>query len=377
MKITINTLVTPGKKIGVGIYIDNILKYFHRNKGQNTYEIIVSKNNPDLFDINQTTFKKIVLPIASHPSWLQILWQPVIMLNLYRNQPDLLHVPNTSPLIFKVCPTVISILDLQEFYTNKYGKIRGLYRKIINYVAARIADHIITISKHSRKDIVQHLKVPKNKVSVTYLSVDSSFRPIDRDKCYGHVNNRYKLMGAPYILSVGELHPGKNFVRLIQAFSLIKPNHRAVKLVIVGKKGWDYDDIFQNVIQLGLEDDIIFTGYVSGEELPLLYNSSTITVFPTLYEGFGLPALEAMACGSPLIASDTSSLPEVVGEAGILINPYDVGMMAEKIDMLLSDPILRYDLVAKGFEQAAKFNWEKTARETLSVYANVCQRYGN
>ncbi|MCP3872974.1 MAG: glycosyltransferase family 4 protein [Desulfobacteraceae bacterium] len=371
MKIAINTLVTPSKKIGVGIYIDNLLKYFHKIGNQSTYQVLVAKKSADLFDINASHLKKLILPLKAHPSWLQIFWQPFIMLKLLQDKPDVLHIPNTAPLFFKICPTVISILDLQEFYTNKYGRVRGFYRKVINYIAARIADRIITISEHSKQDIIKLLKIPEEKISVTYLSTDSSFRLMDRETCYGFVDERYNLSNHPYIISVGELHPGKNFIRLIQAFAKLKKIQPSYKLIIVGKKGWDYEGIFTAVSQLELDNDVIFTGYVSASELPKLYNGSSLTVFPTLYEGFGLPALEAMACGSPLIAANTSSIPEVVGEAGILVDPYDVDMMAEKMNLVLSDSKLGMGLITKGHEQVAKFSWDKTARDTFSVYEDL------
>jgi len=220
-------------------------------------------------------------------------------------------------------------------------------------------------------DIVKLLRVPEEKVVVTYVGVDPMFRPLDREKCYSKINTKYGLSGSEYIVSVGELHPGKNFVRLIQAFSKIKNNNAPYKLLIVEKKGWRYQDIYTVIEDLDLKNDVIFTDYVPFEELPVLYNGAALCVYPTLYEGFGLPALEAMACGTPLVTSNVSSLPEVVGDGGILVDPYNVDLLSEAIVKVLSDYNLRRDLRKKGLFQAKKFTWEKAARKTLKVYEEV------
>lgn len=371
MKVAINTLITPAKKIGAGIYLENLLSYYQKIDTKKKYLVFLSSKEPNIFNSPEGNLKKVFFGARAQPSWKLLFWQPVFIFKLLVEKADLYHIPNTSPLLFKSCPTIISILDLQEFYTNKYGNMRGTYRKIINYIAARVADKIITISYNSKKDIVKLLRIPEEKVVVTYLGINPMFRPLDREKCYSKINTKYGLSGSEYIVSVGELHPGKNFVRLIQAFSKIKNNNAPYKLLIVGKKGWRYQDIYAVVEDLDLKNDVIFTNYVPFEELPVLYNGAALYVYPTLYEGFGLPALEAMACGTPLVTSNVSSLSEVVGDGGIFVDPYNVDSLSEAIAKVLSDNNLRSDLIKKGLLQAKKFTWEKTARQTIKVYEEV------
>ena len=372
MKVCINTLVTPSQKIGVGVYIDNLIKYFKKGSGSHEYCWFVSKKEPDIFQLDAPEYSRRSFKVTAQPSWKLIFWQPVFFFQLIFLKADIYHIPNTFPLLFTPRPTIISILDLQEFYTSKYGTIRGLYRKIFNFIAVRVADKIITISHHSKRDIVKLLHVPEEKVAVTYLAIGPEFRPMDKKACHAEINNRYGLSDCEYIVSVGELHPGKNYTRLIRAFSKLKKNKKfPYKLLIAGKKGWNYEEIFNTVNALHLEKEVIFTGYVAAEELPIIYNGATLSVYPSLYEGFGLPPLEAMACGTPLISSNSSSLPEVVGNGGIMVDPYDVDAMAEKIDQVLSDKKKQVELIHKGFQQTKKFSWEKTARETLKIYEEI------
>lgn len=370
MNIGINTLATPDKKIGVGRYVDNLLTNFPDLNREDAFTIFVSKRTPEIFNTHGDNFKKALVSFPAQPSVLLAFAQPLFLRQFLRNKIEVVHWVNTMPVLFKVCPTVVTIHDLQEFYTDKYGKVRGLYRKVINFIAARLADRILTASEHSRKDISRLLRVPEEKVVVTYYGVEAAFQLRDRSQCFKRVDTKYRTSDK-YVISVGELHPGKNFVRLIEAFSSLKARSLPHKLVIVGKKGWKYEQIFGAVRGLGLQDEIIFTGYVPEEDLPLLYGGAELCVYPTLYEGFGLPAMEAMACGTPLVASNVSSLPEVVDDAGILFNPYNVDEIAEAIYEVLDNEELRRELIRKGLKRAKKFSWKKTATETLEVYRDV------
>jgi glycosyltransferase involved in cell wall biosynthesis len=191
------------------------------------------------------------------------------------------------------------------------------------------------------------------------------------------VRNRYGLQG-PYLLYVGTLHPRKNLVRLVQAFARLPALLSAagrptpgLQLVLAGRKGWLYDDIFAQVRRLDLEDRVILTGYVPDEDLPALLSAARAFVFPSLYEGFGLPVVEAMACGTPVVCANTSSLPEVAGDAALLVDPLDEGAIAAALARLLSDDDLHRELVDRGFRQAARFSWQRCAREALAVLEEV------
>jgi len=232
-----------------------------------------------------------------------------------------------------------------------------------------LADQIIAISNSTKQDLIRYFQVPEEKITVTHLAADECFQPLPFDKVQVF-REKYGL-DFPFILYVGTLEPRKNLPTLIKAFYYLKKKNIHHKLVIAGGKGWKYDPIFQTISDLNLIKDIHFTGYVPKEDLPLLYNAADAFVYPSLYEGFGLPPLEAMACGCPVITSNTSSLPEVVGDAGIMINPCDYDKLAEAIDNIISDTDLKIQFSKMGQVRAAQFSWNKCAEETLKIYNDL------
>ncbi len=234
------------------------------------------------------------------------------------------------------------------------------------------ADAVITISESARRDAIEHLGLDPDRVFVIYGGVDPAYRPLPRE----YVAETLKAWGLSpqnYILNLGTIEPRKNLVRLLQAYDRMR--HRTpgqtIKLVQVGMRGWQYDDVFAQADALDFRDDVVFLGRVESSLLPALYNGALMFVYPSLYEGFGLPALEAMACGTPVIAGNVSSLPEVVGEAGVLVDPYDVERIAEAMVELLEDGRLRERLGRLGVERAARFSWRATAEKTVAVYENL------
>jgi glycosyltransferase involved in cell wall biosynthesis len=238
------------------------------------------------------------------------------------------------------------------------------------------ADLILADSENTKDDLVELLGVPRSKVKVIYPGVDERFRPIKDELALNDVRERYELPSR-FILSLGTLEPRKNLVRLIEAFSLLSLlspfpfPFSPLSLVIAGGKGWLYEDIFRKVEELGLGERVVFTGFVSDADLPVIYNLAELFVFPSLYEGFGLPVLEAMACGTPVVTSNSSSLPEVVGEAGLMVDPMDVEGLAEAMWRALSDHPLRERMIRSGMRRARGFTWEKSAEELLSLYKEL------
>jgi glycosyltransferase involved in cell wall biosynthesis len=228
-------------------------------------------------------------------------------------------------------------------------------------------DMIITVSKSTKKDVIKCLKFPEEKIKVIYNGVDERFKPL---KNYNDVLHKYNI-NPPYILYIGTLEPRKNIPALIKAFYKLKKRGIRHKLVIVGKKGWKYKQIFRVVEDLNLRRDVVFTGYVSYNDLPKFYSAADLFVYPSLYEGFGLPPLEAMACGCPVITSNVSSLPEVVGDAGFIVDPSDIGGLSRTIKELLANDSLRENVIRKGLKRIKEFSWEKTAKESLKVYKEV------
>lgn len=234
------------------------------------------------------------------------------------------------------------------------------------------ANKIIAISEHTKKDIMALLKIPENKIRVIHLAASSDFRPITSKRVLSRVKKKYNT-GQNFFLHVGTLEPRKNLSFLVRAYALAVREGVNANLVITGKKGWYYEGLFKLVDDLHLKDKVHFTGYVEEKDLPALYSAAKAFVFPSLYEGFGLPPLEAMACGTPVISSNTSSMPEVVGNAGILISPKDERVWARNMINIYKDEALARTLGEMGVRQAKKFSWEEAARKTIAVYAEVLQ----
>jgi glycosyltransferase involved in cell wall biosynthesis len=238
----------------------------------------------------------------------------------------------------------------------------------------RRADAIITISECSRRDAARLYGVADDRMRVIYEGVDPRFRPVEQPETLEQVRRRYALPAA-YLLAVGTLEPRKNLSTLLEAFVAVKARsgRQDLRLVIVGKKGWLFQDFFRRLRELGLDDgrQVVFPGYVADGDLPAVYAGAACFVFPSLYEGFGLPVLEAMASGAPVVCSDVSSVPEVAGDAALTASPEDAGAFAWAVERILADPDLRRDLRARGLQRAAGFTWERTARQTQEVYASV------
>jgi glycosyltransferase involved in cell wall biosynthesis len=233
----------------------------------------------------------------------------------------------------------------------------------------RAADAVIAVSQHTKDDAIRTYGIEEEKISVIYEGVSDRFRRASPDAITA-VRRKYGLPGG-FILSVATIEPRKNLTSLLEAYHALRSEFAENRLVLVGKKGWLYADFFRRIRELGLEDQVIFPGYVPDEDLPAMYSAADLFVFPSLYEGFGLPVLEALACGAPVVASNASSLPEVAGDAALLVDPNDGEALVHEMRAVLSNAELSHDMQTRGPKQAAKFSWHKAARETLDVYSSV------
>jgi glycosyltransferase involved in cell wall biosynthesis len=289
----------------------------------------------------------------------------------YLSHWDLFWTPGTFLLPIR-CKIVGTVHDLTTILYPEFHK-RTVIRhhdKIFYYLKKK-ASLVIAVSENTKIDVMKYLNIPEKKIRVIYHGVGDDFRKIEDGE---YLKDRLDGMGIdyPYILYLGTLEPRKNVERLIEAFVQLKTGKQInEKLVISGIKGWGYQSIFDKVASLGIEKEIIFTGFVPNEFLPFLYNGASAFVYPSLYEGFGLPLVEAMACGVPVVTSNISSLPEVAGDAAILINPYSVDELADGIWRILSDEELRHQCIKKGIERAKSFTWERCAKNTLDAFNEV------
>ncbi|MEA3340652.1 MAG: glycosyltransferase family 1 protein, partial [Chloroflexota bacterium] len=287
---------------------------------------------------------------------------------------DLLHSPDFIPPAFGYRRSVITIHDLNFLHYPQFltTASRRYYNQQIEW-AVRRADHILADSHATKSDLVSLLNTPPEKVTTVHLAADPAFRPLPEAEVR-QVAARYGLEPG-YLLCVGTLEPRKNIPGLLEAYrSLLDAQVTDAPLVLVGGKGWLYDEIFERVEELHLAGQVYFLHGVPDTDLVGLYNGAGVLATVSFYEGFGLPALEAMACGAPVVVADRASLPEVVGEAGLLADPDDPNDIARALTRALTEEPLRAQMRERGLAQAARFTWKKTARETLDVYRMVLEQ---
>ncbi|MCU0501939.1 MAG: glycosyltransferase family 4 protein [Anaerolineae bacterium] len=283
--------------------------------------------------------------------------------------PDVLFVPaHVLPLIHPR-RSVVTVHDLG--YLHYPEAHRAADRRYLEWSTrwnGRQATAVLADSQATKDDLVRAYGVDPGRVHVVYLGRDQAFGPVRDADQIAHVRERYGIVGR-YLLYVGTLQPRKNLARVIDAFAGLAgdPALAGVQLVLAGKRGWLYDDLFAQVTRLGLTSRVVFPGYVEEADLPALLSGALALVFPSLYEGFGIPVLEAGACGVPVITSKTSSLPEVAGDAALLVDPHDVDAIADALLRIATDAELRAELDRRGQENVKRFSWEKCARETLTV----------
>jgi glycosyltransferase involved in cell wall biosynthesis len=320
--------------------------------------------------------REIVLPGKSP---LARLWREHVLLPLAcrREAVDLLHCPKSAIPFFSSCSTVVTLHDLIPLRHPETEKLSArIYWQLQIPIAARRSNFIITDSEHARQEIMDDYQVESGKIKAIMLGFDPSMTMPRNPGVASGIRRKYDIP-EKYILYVGTIQPRKNLDTLIEAFNCLKKD-RGIKqkLVVVGRKGWLYDRLFARIDELGLNEDVIFTGFVPDEELPYIYDGAAVFVYLSLFEGFGLPPLEAMACGVPVITSDTTSLPEVVGDAGITVSPTDLEQVTEAIRNLLENVELADSLRRLGKDRARLFSWDSAARETLQVYDTVRKMSG-
>jgi glycosyltransferase involved in cell wall biosynthesis len=361
------------KRVGIGRYAYELLSRFASLKPRGIKFQIYLKSKP-LPDMPKESNSWQYMVLRPGKLWTQ--WRLPLELFITADKPDVFFSPSHYAPRFSIIPTVISVMDLSYKYFPELFEKNDLYQlQSWTSYSVRRAKKVLTISNASKNDIIDEYKVKPDKVKVTYLAPYAS-KALSMDK----VMKKYKI-GKNFILFVGTLQPRKNITRLIEAFSLVvlKDSQKDLnfvndlKLVVIGKKGWLYDEILNAPKDFGVEDRVIFLEEVKDEELPVFYKNAKCFVLPSLYEGFGLPVLEAMQWDCPVIASNVSSLPEVGGSACLYIDPENSDDIAEKIWKLVSNEKLRSELISKGKKQVKKFSWDRTARETLKVLKEVAE----
>ncbi len=365
---------------GIGRYTRELTRALAQLDARHTYRLFSAKPPavPPVPDPLPQGAHVTYHPAPLGERWLYRFWYRLrlpLPVQWVTGPLDLFHSPDfVLPPVNGRIPTLLTVHDLSfAHYPQVFPEPLVRYlNSVVPWSVAR-ATHILADSLATKADLVTLWQVPPDKITVLYSGVEARFRPVERVEEITAVRHRYQLPDAPYILTVGTVQPRKNYQMLIRAFAPLAqqfPHH----LAIAGGKGWLYEEMMQEVARQGLNGRVHFLGFVADADLPALYSGAALYVFPSLYEGFGLPILEAMGCGVPVIASRASSLPEVAGEAAVLLDPQDEAGWTAVMGELLQDNGRRARMVAAGFRQARQFTWRKAAKQLLAVYEVLLAR---
>jgi glycosyltransferase involved in cell wall biosynthesis len=362
---------------GIKQYTVNLVKNLAKIDRKNRYSLLYNS------DICRKELEKD-LELNPNFKWIKFRYGIFSLQNqiflpgfLKKNKIDVFHSTNFMvPLYCNMYKTVVTVHDLKPYLfpdlcrESKKVKFYHIYKVLMKNITRKV-NKIITVSQYSKSDILNVFHINSSKVQVVYNGKDDIFRVIDDRNLINETKLKYKIPQNRIILYVGRHEFAKNLVGLINAFAKLEKKLSDAYLVITGEKDERYPEPYLLIDKLSLNKKVIFTGFLPDVDLPLIYSSCDIFVFPSFYEGFGLPPLEAMACGIPVITSDTSSLPEIVGDAGIMINPCDIDGLADNMYKVLTDNNLRLKMIEKGLGQAGVFSWKEAAKKTIEVYEKV------
>ncbi len=377
-RIGINAQLLAGqgnyRRAGVSRYIENLLSHLTHEDSEVDYTVFLG-NRSTLESGPDSNLAKCCKSLRSrlptHNPWVRVFWEQCLLSPQLRALGiQLLHSPvNIQPLVLP-CRGVVTMMDLSFMvFPESFQAFQRGYQRLFTRLSARKATHLIAISRSTARDLTRFFGVDPARVSVTLPGVDARYQPLE-EASVSAFRRRHSLPDR-FLLYVGTLEPRKNLATLIRAFAAFRQGHAGLKLVLAGGKGWLYQPTLALVEELGLQNDVVFPGYIPENALPLWYNAAEVFVYPSLYEGFGLPPLEAMACGTAVIASNASSLPEVVGDAGLLVTPEDVDEWYAALCQLTRDSDLRALLAKKGLARSKEFTWTRMAQQTAQVYQNV------
>lgn len=376
MKVSIELQPCLKNKSGIGVYTYELTKRLQEYRDIEIQGNIFNflNRNDIKNDIHGLNFKKNTCTLFPYGIYREI-WRyiPVKYNFLFRGKSDIYQFfnfvvpPNISGKIITTIHDLTYILYPDTMDSSNRKKLeKDMHHTVRN------ADYIITISESSKKDIIKYLGIDESKIEVIYPGVDETYKKLLSNDQIVAVKNKYSINGK-YILYLGTLEPRKNIETIIRAYDCFKKaNKENIKLVLAGKKGWLYDSIFKLIEEFGLEEDVIFTDYIDDKDKAPLYQGAEMFLFPSLYEGFGIPIIEAMASRTPVITSNSSSLPEASGDAAIITDPLDYKEIARSIELILNDSELREKMINDGIKQADKFNWDISAEKLKNIYYDLC-----
>jgi len=353
---------------GIGTYTYQLLNSINNIDDLNDYLIFLPENS----SINlKDNFK--IKSVNSNSN--QNFWDEVRIKNSFNDKSlDIYHVPQNGVGISQdiSCKKTITLHDIIPLRMPE--TVSDRYLDIFNNELPTILDNcdgIITVSEFSKKDIAKGFNFPEEKIFVTHLAAEDIYKPLDKVICKNFIKKNYNI-DKDFILYVGGFSPRKNILGIIEAFSKLKKDLKEnLSLVITGHKGISYEIYKNRAIELKVEENVIFTDFIPLENLPIFYNASKLLAYPSFYEGFGLPPLESMACGTPVITSNLTSIPEICGDSVYLINPFDIDELSNSIEEVLLDEELRRNMIINGLIKSSSYSWNSTAKNTLKAYSNI------
>jgi glycosyltransferase involved in cell wall biosynthesis len=363
-----------GRKLhdfGIGTYVQNLLKELVRLDDGAEYVVLCREDDVAWL----TALGPRVRPVVTHAGNYSIREQFEVPWRLWRAGVALFHSPHYVLPVLVPCPSVVTIHDCIHLMFPQYlpNRLAIYYARFFMWWATRHARRVLTVSEASKRDILRFCRIPAGKVTVIHNAIDERFLTAPPADEVDRIRERFQLH-EPFVLYVGNVKPHKNLVRLIQAVHHLHENgYDQLKLLVIGSDISKYAELRRAIHACNLHRYVRFLGFVPDRTLDVLYRLASVFAFPSLYEGFGLPPLEAMACGAPVVTSNTSSLPEVVGDAAVLVDPTDSRAIAEGLAHVLADRNLRADLQRRGRERARTFSWAKGAQAVRGIYADVVE----
>jgi glycosyltransferase involved in cell wall biosynthesis len=352
---------------GIGNYIRHLVNDITEIDNKNNFVIFLNEEEFDNFPIKSERIKKVKI----NSKWYSWKEQLIFPYNLYKEKLDLMHFTHFNSPILYFKKSIVTIHDITPYFFPGH-KMKSVIRKIgfrlVFWASVKKARKVIAVSNATKKDIVTYFKIKPEKIEVIYEGADQQFRFLEKTEEIESLKHKYQLK-KPFLFYTGVWRNHKNLVGLIKAFKLVKEHYQLdINLVLGGKDDPYYPEVRKTWKELGLDQEIIPVGFIDQEELPIFYNAAYAFIIPSFYEGFGLIGLEAMNCGTPVISSNSTSLPEILGEAAVYFDPNKPEEIAEKINLVFKDKVLYNTLRSKGFEQAKKYSWDDMNKKTSKLY---------
>ncbi len=360
---------------GIGRLTRDLIATLARLDTETQYKLFVSgAKKSDLPPTSAPNFQW--KPTRITPKWLARIWHRTglpVPVEVFAGKVDLFHATDfTLPPTLSHTKTIVTVHDMSYVRVSDAAspKLKA-YLDVVVPRSTKRADHVIADSQATKDDLMSLYSLPDEKITVLLSGIDSRYQKITDNDAILTMRNIYKIPSSPYLFTIGTIQPRKNYSRVIRALKILREKGYDLHLVIAGGKGWLEDEMYKTLAESGMQDYVHLIGFADDEHIAALYSGAECVVFPSLYEGFGFPVLEGMACGTPVVTSNVSSLPEVAGDAALMVDPYDIEAISDAIQRILDDSELGDMLIQRGFEQSKKFTWENSAKHLREIYENV------